>query len=70
MKVDYPVRPIKTVDDTAITRQLPTNVMSRLGPIVGSGFDLRHNKRDLQFECGSICYVIDSSTVSVAIEEG
>ena len=67
-KVEYPIKPITSIDDDKVLMQLPINVREQLGQEVESGFHLFLHRRDLFFENGLVQYVLGETTAHVELD--
>jgi len=67
-KVEYPIKPITSIDDDQVLMQLPINVREQLGQEVESGFHLFLHRRDLFFENGLVQYVLGETTAHVELD--
>ena len=64
----FNIKPVDSIDDTAVLDQLPERILKDLGSSEGTGFDLRTNKRDLFFQKGSVRYGTNDKSVDVFME--
>ena len=60
---------ISDIDDSLILKQLPAAVLSRLGDLEGTGFDLSLNQRDLFCQNGLVQYVLGSDKITVEFDK-
>ena len=66
--IQYPVRPLASIDDDAIVQQMPANVMHQLGELQETGYHLIKSRRDLFFDRGDIQYVLGARSATVHLD--
>ena len=59
---------IREIDDRKVLNLLSKQLVEALGPSEGSGFDLRNNKRYLEFEKGVIMYCLNEPNVTIEFD--
>lgn len=60
---------IDNIADKEVIEQVSSDLLKQLGEQVGTGYDLRYNKRHIEFENGVITYRPFGTQVIITIED-
>ena len=55
-ELEFEIKKPGNIRDTEVLEQLPTDVIQQLGENLGTGYDLRHSRREIFFEGGYLEY--------------
>ena len=69
VNMKIPTKVIRDLDDNAVARMIPSEILAMLGDSEGSGYNLNTDQRDLFFSRGVATYKVGAADIEIEIDD-